>query len=109
MALVHNGASDGGTIGAERSGAPSCPKEKSGVFLEKKIIFYSFSRALEGVKLYAIILPESANSFQTRITSQVILKINWALSVQRKGLELNDKERQSTEGQQILCIVEASP
>ncbi|KAG5205093.1 hypothetical protein JEQ12_019538 [Ovis aries] len=97
MTLVHNGASDGGTIGAERS------------VLEKKIIFYSFSRALEGVKLYAIILPESANSFQTRITSQVILKINWALSVQRKGLELNDKERQSTEGQQILCIVEASP
>ncbi|MXQ92291.1 hypothetical protein E5288_WYG014938 [Bos mutus] len=41
--------------------------------------------------------------------SPVILKINWALSVQRKGLELNDKERQRTEEQQILCIMEASP
>lgn len=40
---------------------------------------------------------------------QLILKFYWALSVQRKGLELNDKERQRTEERQILCIMEASP
>jgi hypothetical protein len=40
---------------------------------------------------------------------QLILKFYWALSVQRKGLELNDKERQRTGEQQILCITEASP
>lgn len=40
---------------------------------------------------------------------QLILKFDWALRVQRKGLQLNDKERQRTEEQQVLCIMEASP
>lgn len=30
----------------------------------------------------------------------------WALSVQRKGLELNDEGRQGAEGRQVLCVME---
>ncbi|KAL6059737.1 hypothetical protein STEG23_009659 [Scotinomys teguina] len=48
-------------------------------------------------------------SLKNYIGFKLILKFYWALSVQRKGLELNDKERQRTEERQILSIMEASP
>lgn len=92
-----------------------CLKEKTYGFSDWLFLF-SFSLSL------SFSFPELGSDFRRKSIKkklrnfssifpllQLILKFYWALSVQRKGLELNDKERQRTEEQQILCIMEASP